>query len=242
MKIGLIGAMEEEVEILKGEMTEVTKVEVAHSRFYCGSLEGFEVVLLQSGIGKVNAALGTALLIDRFHPDVVINTGSAGGTDVSLNIGDVVISSGVIYHDADATAFGYVPGQVPGMPAVYVPDRRLSELAESAASSALEKHQIVKGKIATGDSFMADPKRITKLRTQFPEVKAVEMEAAAIAQVCFQFNVPFLIVRALSDIAGKKSDISFEQFLETAAKHSAQFVLILLRELKKHSGAENHAK
>ncbi|TGA99545.1 5'-methylthioadenosine/S-adenosylhomocysteine nucleosidase [Sporolactobacillus shoreae] len=242
MKIGLIGAMEEEVEILKGEMIDTNETEVAHSRFYSGQLEGFDTVLLQSGIGKVNAALGTTLLIDRFHPDVVINTGSAGGTDAELSIGDVVISSGVIHHDVDATAFGYVPGQVPGMPAVYIPDTALSETAESAASAALEKHRIVRGKIATGDSFMADPKRIEVLKKQFPDVKAVEMEAASIAQVCLQFGVPFLIVRALSDIAGKKSNISFDQFLETAAKHSAQFVLAVLDRLKNDNEAEFHAK
>lgn len=241
MKLGLIGAMEEEVEILKNKLEHTVSTEAAHSCFYCGELDGFDTVLLQSGIGKVNAALGTTLLIDRFHPDAIINTGSAGGTDSALDIGDVVISTNVFYHDADATAFDYVPGQIPGMPALFAPDGRLVDLAAAAADKTLAGHRIVKGQIGTGDSFMADSERISHLKRLFPNMKAVEMEAAAIAQVCYQFDVPFLIVRALSDIAGKKSDLSFDQFLKTAAKHSAEFVLALLKEIRSHEyrGKEN---
>lgn len=240
MKIGLIGAMGEEVRILKKKMSGIQETEEAGCRFYSGRLGGFDAVLLQSGIGKVNAALGTTLLIDHFQPDVIINTGSAGGTDPDLDIGDVVISSAVIHHDVDATAFGYSPGQVPRMPASFLPGRKLVEFAEKAAAKASDGHRTVRGTIATGDSFMSDPKRIEKLKSVFPEMKAVEMEGAAIAQICYQFGVPFLIVRSLSDIAGKESNLSFDQFLETAAKHSAHFILSLLKEIDSNAGtAEN---
>ncbi|WP_010630267.1 5'-methylthioadenosine/S-adenosylhomocysteine nucleosidase [Sporolactobacillus vineae] len=232
MKVGIIGAMEEEVAILRNKLEEREETETAHSHFYSGRINGIETVLLQSGIGKVNAALGTTLMIDRYHPDVVINTGSAGGTDLSLTIGDVVISSGVVHHDVDATAFGYKNGQVPGMPAVYRPDPDLSQLAKRCAERALSGHRIVSGMIGTGDSFMNDPERIRRIKAWFPDLKALEMEGAAIAQVCYQFGTPFLIIRALSDIAGKESGITFDQFLKTAAGNSAGFLLDLLKELK----------
>ncbi|GEB76211.1 5'-methylthioadenosine/S-adenosylhomocysteine nucleosidase [Sporolactobacillus inulinus] len=230
MRLGIIGAMEEEVSLLKKRMSGVETIEIAGCRFYRGIIEKTEVVLLQSGIGKVSAAVGTTLLLDHYHPEAVINTGSAGGTDPSLSIGDVVISSSVIHHDADATAFDYVPGQIPGMPPAFLPDHKLIEAA-IVAGSADSTHQIVKGLIGSGDSFMSDPVRILKLKETFPELKAVEMEAAAIAQVCHQFKVPFLIIRSLSDIAGKDSNRSFDQFLETAAKHSAEFILSIVKEL-----------
>jgi 5''-methylthioadenosine/S-adenosylhomocysteine nucleosidase len=239
MRIGLIGAMEEEVAILKDKLTDREETEAAHSHFYSGRINGMETVLLQSGIGKVNAALGTTLMIDRYHPDVVINTGSAGGTDSALNIGDVVISSGVVHHDVDATAFGYKHGQVPGMPAVFKPDPDLSQIAAHCARQTLAGHQTVMGVIGTGDSFMADPQRIEKIKALFPGLKAVEMEGAAIAQVCFQFGTPFLIIRALSDIAGKESGITFDQFLRTAAGNSARFILDLLKELKNRDSDEH---
>ncbi|RYL94745.1 5'-methylthioadenosine/S-adenosylhomocysteine nucleosidase [Sporolactobacillus sp. THM19-2] len=234
MRLGLIGAMEEEIHILKSKMDQPKETEIAHSRFFSGKLAGIETVLLQSGIGKVNASIGTTLLIDHFHPDAVINTGSAGGTDAALDIGDVVISSRVIHHDADATAFGYQYGQIPGMPPAFIPDGHLSEMATDAAQKVITGHRTVHGVIGSGDSFMSDSDRIDALKHLLPELKAVEMEAAAIAQVCYQFGVPFLIVRALSDIAGKQSEISFDQFLEKAAKNSAEFVLALLKEMETH--------
>lgn len=239
MRIGLIGAMEEEVAILRNKLADKEETETAHAHFYSGTIDGIETVLLQSGIGKVNAALGTTLLIDRYHPDAVINTGSAGGTDPALAIGDVVISSGVVHHDVDATAFGYTNGQVPGMPAVYRPDPDLSKLAEHCAGQVLSGHKAVRGVIGTGDSFMDDPDRIGKVKTLFPDLKAVEMEGAAIAQVCYQFGTPFLVIRALSDIAGRESGITFDQFLKTAAVSSAEFVLAMLKELKNRDSNQN---
>ncbi|MFT8310024.1 MAG: 5'-methylthioadenosine/S-adenosylhomocysteine nucleosidase [Sporolactobacillus sp.] len=231
MTLGIIGAMEEEVALLKERMDGVEQNEIAGCRFYKGLLNGTEAVLLQSGIGKVSAALGTTLLIDHYHPTAVINTGSAGGTDINLNIGDVVISSSVIHHDADATAFGYAAGQIPGMPPEFQPNSKLVKAALAASAAVRSGHQIVEGQIGSGDSFMADPERIHNVKATFPQLKAVEMEAAAIAQVCYQFGVPFLIIRSLSDIAGKDSNLSFDQFLKTAAKHSAEFTLSIIKEL-----------
>lgn len=231
MTVGLIGAMEEEVAILKDKMEKIHETETAHCRFYEGTLNGLHVVLLQSGIGKVNAAIGTTLLIERFRPSLVINTGSAGGLDANLEIGDVVISTEMLYHDVDATAFGYLPGQLPAMPPAFPADPSLIRLAERAAGGTPGIRRTVCGPMASGDVFMSDPKRIARLKATFPKVKAVEMEGAAIAHVCYQCDVPFLVVRSLSDIAGKQSDVSFDRFLKKAAKHSALFVIHLLKEI-----------
>ncbi|AXM90594.1 5'-methylthioadenosine/adenosylhomocysteine nucleosidase [Anoxybacillus ayderensis] len=232
MKIAIIGAMEEEVAILREKIADRTETTVANCSFYSGTLDGANVVLLKSGIGKVNAAMSTTILLERFAPDVVINTGSAGGFAPSLNVGDIVISTEVVHHDVDVTAFGYAYGQVPGMPARYKADERLVQAAETSAVH-IRDIQVAKGLIATGDSFMHDPARVDFVRTQFPDLYAVEMEAAAIAQVCHQFGVPFVVIRALSDIAGKESNVSFEQFLQKAALHSSELVQWMVNELNK---------
>lgn len=227
LKVGIIGAMDEEVELLKASIQGREDSTIAGYAFYTGTLHGHQVVLLKSGIGKVNAAIGTALLLQEFKPDCVINTGSAGGFDPELNVGDVVISSEVRHHDVDVTIFGYEPGQVPGQPAAFIPDEHLAATAEQCIAR-MEGMKTVRGLIATGDSFMNDPVRVANTREAFPQMKAVEMEAAAIAQTCVQFQVPFLVIRALSDIAGKESNLSFEEFLPIAGKHSAEMIMAIV--------------
>ncbi|MDN5386568.1 MULTISPECIES: 5'-methylthioadenosine/S-adenosylhomocysteine nucleosidase [Bacillus] len=230
MKIAVIGAMEEEVTILRSKLEQTNQEVIANCEFTSGFYEGKEVVLLKSGIGKVNAAMSTTILLDRFKPDVVINTGSAGGFHHSLNVGDIVISTEVRHHDVDVTAFDYEYGQVPNLPAAYKADSTLIKAAEDEASE-LGHIQVVKGTIATGDSFMSDPDRVAFIRGKFEDLYAVEMEAAAVAQVSYQFNTPFVVIRALSDIAGKESEISFDQFLEQAAKHSTDLVLLMIKRI-----------
>ena len=230
MKIAIIGAMEEEVTILRNKMADVKKEVIAGCEYNIGTLEGKEVILLKSGIGKVNAAMSTAILLEKYEPALIINTGSAGGYAPSLQVGDVVISTEVVHHDVDATIFGYKYGQVPQMPASFAADEKLIETAEAAAAS-LVGMSSGKGMIATGDSFMNDPERVEFVRKQFPELIAVEMEAAAIAQVAYQFGVPFVVLRALSDIAGQESNISFDKFLETAAVNSSELVIQMLSRL-----------
>ncbi|GLC88518.1 5'-methylthioadenosine/S-adenosylhomocysteine nucleosidase [Lysinibacillus piscis] len=224
MKIAVIGAMEQEVELLRATLENVQSTTIAGSEYTTGTYKGKEVVLLKSGIGKVNAAMSTTILLQEYQPDVVINTGSAGGYDVSLEVGAVVISDEVRHHDVDVTAFGYEIGQMAGMPAAYKADEKLMQVAEEAVK-AVGEHPYGVGLICSGDVFMADPVRVETVRQQFPQMKAVEMEAAAVAQVCYQFGTPFVVIRALSDIAGQQSDLSFDEFLPIAAKHSTQIVL-----------------
>lgn len=224
MKAAIIGAMEEEVALLKENIENPKLQTIAGYEFISGTMKGKDVVLLRSGIGKVNAAMSTAILLQEFKPDVVINTGSAGGFDPNLHVGDIVISSEVRHHDVDVTAFGYEYGQVPQMPPAFKADEKLMKIAADCAKR-INEIQVVKGLIATGDSFMSDPERVESIRHKFQDLQAVEMEAAAIAQVAHQFNIPFVIIRALSDIAGQESNISFDQFLDKAARHSANMVM-----------------
>jgi adenosylhomocysteine nucleosidase len=232
MKVAIIGAMEEEVALLRENIKNPAVETIAGCEYTSGEMKGVEVILLRSGIGKVNAAMSTAVLLERFQPDAVINTGSAGGFDPSLNVGDVVISTEVRHHDVDVTAFGYEYGQVPQLPAAFLADEKLKNIAINSVKE-LKDVQVVSGLIATGDSFMNDPKRVEAIQDKFQGLQAVEMEAAAIAQVAHQFDIPFVIIRSLSDIAGKKSDVSFEQYLEKAALHSANLVMSIVEALRK---------
>ncbi|KOE81837.1 5'-methylthioadenosine nucleosidase [Vibrio alginolyticus] len=231
MKIGIIGAMEQEVAILKNAINNVQQVSKAGCTYFIGQIHGVDVVLLQSGIGKVAAAIGTTILLEEYQPDVVINTGSAGGFDASLTMGDVVISSEVRHHDADVTAFGYEMGQMAGQPAAFKADETLMNIAEKALTQMEDKHA-VRGLICTGDAFVCTTERQAFIRQHFPSVIAVEMEASAVAQTCHQFNVPFVVVRAISDVADKASPMSFDEFLPLAAQSSSEMVIKMVELLK----------
>lgn len=231
MRIGIIGAMEEEVKGLRSKMQNIETMSKCGTTFYHGTLDGVDVVLLLCGIGKVAAAVGTTLLIDQYNPDLIINTGSAGGLSTDLNVGDVVISTDVRYHDADVTLFGYEYGQMPKMPAGFTPDAELIEAAKRAASKISDIH-ITDGLIITGDSFIHDPVVVEQIKLKLPPMKATEMEAAAIAQVCYMSDTKFLIIRSISDVPGQESKQSFEEFLIVAAKNSGRLVEEIIKELK----------
>jgi len=230
MKIGIIGAMDEEVSILKAKLSNVITTVIAGCEFYQGELNGKQVILTKSGIGKVAASMATTLLLEKFQPNTIINTGSAGGYDTNLNVGDIVISTEVRFHDVDLTAFGYEIGQMAQLPAAFVADKELIAVAQNAAQS-IDGLKIIQGLICTGDIFMADPVKAEIARDNFPTMSACEMEAAAIAQVCYQFKVPFVIIRSLSDIAGKKSELSFEEYLPIAAKNASILVEAIVDQL-----------
>ncbi|HDL4298888.1 TPA: 5'-methylthioadenosine/S-adenosylhomocysteine nucleosidase [Mannheimia haemolytica] len=229
MKIGIIGAMAQEIEILRQVMVEPKVTELAGCKIFEGKINNTRVALLQSGIGKVTAAIGTTLLIQLTQPDMIINTGSAGGLDPDLNVGDILISTEVRYHDVDVTAFGYEIGQLPANPPTFSPNEQLVELAQKEAKKA--GYNVVSGLICSGDAFINGNDKINQIRQNFPNVVAVEMEAAAIAQVCHGFNLPFVIVRAVSDVADKESHLSFEEFLPLAAEKSSTIVLAMLNNI-----------
>ena len=228
--IAVVGAMEQEIELLRESMDNVKHVSFGKFSAYEGELAGKRMVLVLSGIGKVNAAVSTSWVIHQFAPDCVINTGSAGGLGKDLKVGDVVIGETVAHHDVDVTAFGYVWGQVPQLPAVFASDSNLIRQVEKAAQ-VFEGAAVTQGLIVSGDRFVHSSEGVAEIRSHFPEVKAVEMEAAAIAQTCHQLEVPFVIIRAVSDSADEKADISFEEFLKTAAVSSAKMVTEIVKSL-----------
>lgn len=229
MKVGIIGAMEQEVTLLRDRIENRETIQRAGCEIYIGRLNGVDVALLKSGIGKVSAALGTTLLLEHCRPDVVINTGSAGGLAATLKVGDIVVSDEVRYHDADVTAFGYEPGQMAGCPAAFAADETLITLAQNAIA-ALDLNA-VRGLIVSGDAFINGAEPLARIRKTFPQAIAVEMEATAIAHVCHQFAVPFVIVRAISDVADQESHLSFDEFLVVAAQQSTRMVETMLQTL-----------
>lgn len=227
MLIGIIGAMDEEITFLLDNIEDKQEITIANCLFVQGTLAQQNVVLLKSGIGKVNAAMATTIMCERFKPAFVINTGSAGGFAEELNIGDIVISDEVVHHDVDVTAFNYEYGQVPGMPVAFKADQQLIDRAEQIVARMDIQSKV--GKIASGDAFISDPNRVALIHENITDIIAVEMEAAAVAQVCYQYQIPFVIIRALSDIAGKESSISFDQFLQQAAKNTTQFIIEMVK-------------
>ncbi|MEQ9904190.1 5'-methylthioadenosine/S-adenosylhomocysteine nucleosidase [Pectobacterium aroidearum] len=229
MKVGIIGAMEQEVTLLRDRIENRQTFQRAGCEIYTGQINGVDVALLKSGIGKVSAALGTTLLLEHSKPDVVINTGSAGGLAPSLNVGDIVVSDEVRYHDADVTAFGYEPGQMAGCPAAFAADEKLIALAQEAIADL--QLNAIRGLVVSGDAFINGAEPLARIRTTFPKAIAVEMEATAIAHVCHQFAVPFVVVRAISDVADKASHLSFDEFLSVAAQQSTRMVEAILAKL-----------
>lgn len=230
MKIGIIGAMEPEVVQLIAAVTDATTTTIGGIEFTEGTLADKQVVITRSGIGKVAAAMATTMVIEHFHVNAVINTGSAGGFVDSLNIGDIVISSEVRYHDVDVTAFGYEIGQMAQQPAAFVADEALQQAARDAISG-LGEVNTIEGLICTGDSFICDPERTAVMRKHFPTMAACEMEGASIAQVCHQFGTPFVVIRSLSDNANNDSPVDFDSYIIKAGAHSAQMVMGMLTHL-----------
>ena len=232
-KIGIIGAMDNEVRTLI-EMMDIEKtIDKVSLKFYVGKLEQKEVVLVQCGIGKVNAALCAQILISEFNVDAVVNTGVAGAIHPSLDVNDIVISTEAIQYDVDATAFGYKKGQIPQMDnSVFKADARLIEAAyESSLEQAKgENFKIVKGRVATGDIFISSQELKNELQNDF-KAYCGEMEGGAIAHACTLNNIPFVIIRAMSDKADGSADVTYDEFVDKAAENSKDIVLKMLRAL-----------
>ena len=227
MKFGIIAAMEEELKTLLLALEDKNEKAVLGKTYYEGRIGQQEVVLVQSGIGKVLSAMSVAILAETFGVDAIINTGSAGAVSEGLAIGDVVIADRLVYHDVDVTAFGYAYGQMAGQELYFLADSEL--MAKLQAVLAQEGQASYLGLIATGDSFIADPDRVAAIKHHFPEVLAVEMEGAAIAQAAQAAGKPFLVIRAMSDTAQGDANITFDEFILEAGKRSAQTLLALLK-------------
>lgn len=228
--IGIIGAMDSEISAIYEKMTSKEIVEINQIKFYKGLLFGKNVVVIKCGIGKVNAALCTQLLILKFNVKKIINTGIAGAVGNSLNIYDFVISTQTVYHDFDTQFFGYKLGQVPGFPEKFYADSKMIELASSAfEKSELSKtHKIQKGLIASGDQFISGGEKKENIVKNFHPL-CVEMEGCAVAHACYLLKIPFVIIRCMSDCADDTVKISYEE--EKASKLSSDFILEFINEI-----------
>lgn len=229
MKIGIIAAMEQELKLLVEHLENKVEHQVLGNTYYEGVLGNHQVVLVQSGIGKVMSAMSVAVLADHFGVDAVINTGSAGAVATGLNVGDVVVADQLAYHDVDVTAFGYDYGQMAGQPLYFESDKAFVETFEKVLNEASVTSKI--GLIATGDSFIAGQDKIDAIKATFPQVLAVEMEGAAIAQAAHNLKKPFIVVRAMSDTAAHDANITFDEFIIEAGKQSAKILMAFLEKL-----------
>ena len=220
--IGIIGAMDEEVEILKSLLQVTETVERAGMTFYKGILHGQQVVLARSGIGKVNAAACTQLMIALFDIDYLINSGVAGTLHPDINQGDIVISTDAVQHDMDVTALGDPLGEIPRLGITFFKaEEKLMNLTEEAAKALnLEGVNIFRGRVASGDQFVAGGALKDRIQSHFAP-SAVEMEGAAIAHVAYLNQVPFVIIRAISDKADGSAELSYGEFLPLAAKNAS---------------------
>lgn len=228
MTIGIIGAMEEEVAVLKQEMDIEETVEYATMQFCKGVLCGKNVVIVRSGIGKVNAAICAQILADKFDVDVLINTGIAGSLDAAIDIGDMVISTDLVEHDMDATIFGDPLGQVPRMDTFSFPaDPSLVEKAVTANEDANPDIKTFTGRIVSGDQFVSSSEVKEKLVNNF-QAKCTEMEGAAIAHAAYLNQISCVIIRAISDKADNSATMDYPTFEKRAIEHSVRLVRNLL--------------
>ena len=226
--IGIIGAMEEEVAHLKEAMQVEETVERAAMTFVKGKLDGKDVVVVRSGIGKVNAGICAQILADLFEVDTLINTGVAGSLDAAIDIGDIVISTDAVQHDMDVSALGDPVGQVPRMDTFAFPaDERLVQLAVQANEEANPDIHTFTGRVVSGDQFVSDGAVKERLVTQF-QAKCTEMEGAAIAQAAYLNKISCVIIRAISDKADNSSTMDYAAFEKQAITHTVRFVRNLM--------------
>ncbi len=229
-KLAIMGAMEEEITPLLEYFTNIKKIEFANNIYYEVKYNNLDVVIAYSKIGKVFSTLTATTMIEKFACDTLLFSGVAGGINPELKIGDLIVANKLSQHDLDITAFGHPHGYVPGGEVFVNTDERLKNIALEIASE--NNIKIIEGIIATGDQFVCDQKRKEFIQNTF-NADALEMEGASVAVVCDALNVPCLILRAISDTADMDAGFNFDEFLETSAKNSANFIIKVVEKLNK---------
>lgn len=229
--LGIIGAMDEEVAKIKEQMQDVKIRTKASMEFYEGRVSGHSVVVVRSGIGKVNAAICTQILVDEYQVRAIINTGIAGSLNADINIGDIVLSTDALEHDMDAVAFGYPVGQIPRMDTLsFEADSKLRRLAKEACEEVNPDVTVFEGRVVSGDQFVSDKAKKEWLVKQFAGY-CTEMEGAAIAHAASLNQIPFLIIRAISDKADDSASVDYPAFEAKAIEHSVKLLLELCKRL-----------
>lgn len=229
--IAIIGAMDVEIEKLLPEIKNRKDVVLRNHTYHTGTLRGQDVVVTRSGVGKVNAAVTTTELINEFEVDALIFTGIAGATAPELDPNDVVISTSLVQHDVDLTAFGMKPGHMNGFKdRFFHADKELVDIANAAAIEVVGKERVSLGVIATGDQFMADKNDVKEVYTEYA-AKAVEMEGAAVAQVAYLYNKPLVVIRTISDKADGSAHLDYEEMKSVTAHNSSGITLKMLEKI-----------
>lgn len=218
--IGIIAAENEEIEAIKKTMENINKVQIYNLIFYKGIINNRNYIVVKCGVGKVNAARTTQILVDKFDVEYIINLGSAGAVNDNLNIGDIVIGKKLVQHDFDVTAFGREKGYIPETGKVF---ESSMDLVNCCKNIKIDNIKITIGTIASGDTFCTEIKMKEKIRDEF-ECDCVEMEGAAVAQVCHLNRIPFIVIRSISDIPNGKNEIDFKEYLKLASKNCAEFI------------------
>ena len=229
-KLAIMGAMQEEIEPLLAHFKDVNVVEYANNKFYEVSYNGLEIVIAYSKIGKVFASLTASTMIEKFGCDTLLFSGVAGGINPKLQIGDLIIADKLCQHDLDITAFGHPHGFVPGGKVFIETTKELRDVAIKVANE--NNLKVIEGTIATGDQFVHSNERKQFIENTF-NADALEMEGASVAVVCDALNVPFFILRAISDTADMDAGFDFDEFLKSSAKNSADYLIKIVKELKK---------
>lgn len=229
--LGIIGAMDVEVAKLKEKLENVEIITKAGMEFNKGTFDGKEVVIVRSGIGKVNAGICTQILVDLFGADAIINTGIAGSLKNEINIGDIVISTDALQHDVDATNFGYELGFIPQMKVMsFEADSELISLAKECCNEVLPEIGVFEGRIVSGDQFIADKAKKDFISGTFGGF-CTEMEGAAIAQAAYLNNIPFVIIRAISDKADDSASMDYPTFEAMAVDNSVKLLSQIIRKV-----------
>ncbi|MCD5322196.1 MULTISPECIES: 5'-methylthioadenosine/adenosylhomocysteine nucleosidase [Pontibacillus] len=230
-RVGIIGPMEVEIDLLRSHMEVDNKEEIGDLTYYEGVLNGQQIVLVQSGIGKVNATIAAQTLISEFDVDTLINSGVAGGLHPDLGLGDIVISTETVHHDMDETAKGFKPGQIPGMDTrFFKADEDLIQLAKEGTKGLPDYVDVFEARIATGDQFIASEEKTEWIYNTF-NAYVVEMEGAAVGQVAQLNNIPYVVIRSASDDAGEEAASIQENFVEEAAKNSSHVIEEILKNM-----------
>jgi adenosylhomocysteine nucleosidase len=233
MRIGIIGAMDEEIQHILESMESYETKTKAGIAFYVGEFNGFQVVLCKSGVGKVNASVCTQILIDEFGAANIIFTGVAGAVNPDLKIGDIVVSTDCVQHDMDVTPLGFKLGEIPYTEvSVFKADPSLVDLAITASKDIVQDKKIVSGRILSGDQFIADRDKVKFLHEELNGY-CTEMEGAAVGQVCSMNDIPFVIIRSMSDQADGSADVNFLEFTKLASRHSYEIVNEMVKNWKR---------
>lgn len=227
-QIGIIAAMDEEMMAIKNLMNDIEESSYFGRVFYLGEIESKKVILVKAGVGKVNAASVTQLLIDKFNVDCVINVGSAGAINYDLGYGDIVISTALVQHDFDITCFDHEKGYITDIGREIKADQNLVNTFEKVINNVDKDIRVIKGVIATGDQFLNDSEVKKEIRKEF-NAECGEMEGAAVAQVCMLCDIPFVIIRSISDKPNSNEKIDFYKYLEMASSNCAKIVKEAMR-------------